>query len=165
MKTKIVLAEDNTLIREIIKELLKSERSMEVIAEASDGVECLEILKTVEADVLLLDINMPKMNGVDVLEELKAQDSPVKVLILTVHSEIDYLLKAVELGAEGYMSKEYGYEHLKKAIKTVAGGGRYFQSHLLLALNAHLISLIKNDKENTDSINLLTSALEKLQKK
>ena len=92
MSTKIILADDHVLIREGIKKLLEFDGSMEVIAEAGDGVECLEILKTEVPDILLLDINMPKINGIDVLEELKAKNSEVKVLMLTVHNEVEYLV-------------------------------------------------------------------------
>lgn len=87
----VMLADDHVLIREGIKQLLEFDGSMKVIAEASDGIECLEKLKNVKPDILLLDINMPNMNGIDVLKELKEKNDPLKVLILTVHSEVSTL--------------------------------------------------------------------------
>ena len=99
----VMLTDDHVLIREGIKHLLEFDGSIKVIEEANDGVECLEKLKKVTPDVLLLDINMPNMNGIEVLEELKNSNSSVKVLMLTVHSEVEYLVKAVDIGANGYI--------------------------------------------------------------
>lgn len=139
MSIKIVLADDHVLVREGMKKLLEFDGSMEVIAEAGDGVECLEILKVIKPDILLLDINMPKINGIDVLEELKTNKSEVRILILTVHNEIDYLVKAVDIGAEGYVLKDAGFAELKKAIKIIMEGDTYIQSNLLPSLNSRLI--------------------------
>jgi DNA-binding NarL/FixJ family response regulator len=151
MSIKIVLADDHILIREGIRKLLEFDGSMKVIAEAGDGVECLKILKTVKPDILLLDINMPKMNGIDVLDEMRAQKSDIKVLILTVHNEVDYLLKAIELGAEGYILKDTGFEELKKAINIIADGETYIQPRLIPTLNSRLIKY-NIDKEKIDKL-------------
>ncbi|MCL2719458.1 MAG: response regulator transcription factor [Lachnospiraceae bacterium] len=139
MSIKLVLADDHVLIREGIKKLLEFDGSMEVISEAGDGVECLEVLKKVSPDVLLLDINMPKINGIDVLEEIKTNKSDIKVLMLTVHNEVEYLVKAVDIGAEGYILKDAGFVELKKAINTIVEGGTYIQSNLIPSLNSRLI--------------------------
>jgi len=139
MSIKIVLADDHVLIREGIRKLLEFDGSMEVVAEAGDGVECLEVLKAVKADILLLDINMPKINGIDVLDELKTNKSVIKVLMLTVHNEVEYLVKAVDIGAEGYILKDAGFVELKKAINTIVEGGTYIQPNLIPALNSRLI--------------------------
>ena len=135
-----MLADDHVLIREGIKQLLEFDGSMKVIAEASDGIECLEKLKNVKPDILLLDINMPNMNGIDVLKELKEKNDPLKVLILTVHSEVDYLVKAVDIGANGYILKDSGSAELKQAINAVIDEGSYIQPNLIPALNSRLIN-------------------------
>ncbi|MCL2050643.1 MAG: response regulator transcription factor [Lachnospiraceae bacterium] len=139
MSIKIVLADDHVLIREGIKKLLEFDGSMEVIAEASDGLECLEVLKRIKPHILLLDINMPKINGIDVLDELKTNKSEIKVLVLTVHNEIEYLVKAVDIGAEGYILKDAGFIELKTAINAIVAGGTYIQSNLIPSLNSRLI--------------------------
>ena len=136
----VMLADDHVLIREGIKQLLEFDGSMKVIAEASDGIECLEKLKNVKPDILLLDINMPNMNGIDVLKELKEKNDPLKVLILTVHSEVDYLVKAVDIGANGYILKDSGSAELKQAINAVIDEGSYIQPNLIPALNSRLIN-------------------------
>lgn len=136
----VMLADDHVLIREGIKQLLEFDGSMKVIAESSDGIECLEKLKNVKPDILLLDINMPNMNGIDVLKELKEKNDPLKVLILTVHSEVEYLVKAVDIGANGYILKDSGSAELKQAINAVIDEGSYIQPNLIPALNSRLIN-------------------------
>lgn len=143
----VMLADDHVLIREGIKQLLEFDGSMKVIAEASDGIECLEKLKNVKPDILLLDINMPNMNGIDVLKELKEKNDPLKVLILTVHSEVEYLVKAVDIGANGYILKDSGSAELKQAINAVI----YIQPNLIPALNSRLINR-DMDKEKLVSL-------------
>lgn len=146
----VMLADDHVLIREGIKQLLEFNGSMKVIAEASDGIECLEKLKNVKPDILLLDINMPNMNGIDVLKELKEKNDPLKVLILTVHSE-EYLVKAVDIGANGYILKDSGSAELKQAINAVIDEGSYIQPNLIPALNSRLINR-DMDKEKLASL-------------
>lgn len=147
----VMLADDHVLIREGIKQLLEFDGSMKVIAEASDGIECLEKLKNVKPDILLLDINMPNMNGIDVLKELKEKNDPLKVLILTVHSEVEYLVKAVDIGANGYILKDSGSAELKQAINAVIDEGSYIQPNLIPALNSRLINR-DLDKEKLASL-------------
>ena len=147
----VMLADDHVLIREGIKQLLEFDGSMKVIAEASDGIECLEKLKNVKPDILLLDINMPNMNGIDVLKELKEKNDPLKVLILTVHSEVEYLVKAVDIGANGYILKDSGSAELKQAINAVIDEGSYIQPNLIPALNSRLINR-DMDKEKLVSL-------------
>lgn len=147
----VMLADDHVLIREGIKQLLEFDGSMKVIAEASDGIECLEKLKNVKPDILLLDINMPNMNGIDVLKELKEKNDSLKVLILTVHSEVEYLVKAVDIGANGYILKDSGSAELKQAINAVIDEGSYIQPNLIPALNSRLINR-DMDKEKLASL-------------
>jgi len=151
MSIKVMLTDDHILMREGIKKLLEFDGTIEVIEQAGDGIECLEKLKKVTPDILLLDINMPKMNGIEVLEELKKKKSSLKVLILTVHSEVEYLVKAVDIGANGYILKDSDYNELKQAIEIILGGDSYIQPSLIPALNSRLINR-DADKEKLDSL-------------
>ena len=153
MKTKVMIADDHSLIREGIKQLLEFDGSIEVISEASNGVECLEKLEVLSPEVLLLDINMPHMNGIDVLKQLKEIKSDVKVLILTVHNELEYLLKAIDIGVDGYILKDSESSELKKAIDIICKGENYIQPSLIPALNNQLA----NRDVDKDKIDLLTS--------
>ena len=153
MSIKVMLADDHSMIREGLKQLLEFDGSIQVVAQAGDGEECLKKLCQVYPDVLLLDINMPKKNGIEVLQEIrdKATGYDVKVLILTVHNEVEYLLKAVDIGVDGYILKDSGSAELKKAINSIMEGESYIQPSLIPALNSRLISR-DTDKENIISL-------------
>lgn len=153
MSIKVMLADDHVLMREGIRQLLEFDGSIEVIAEANDGEECIEKLKTVHPQILLLDINMPKKNGIEVLQEIKNKNINVKVLILTVHGETEYLLKAVDIGVDGYILKDSESSELKKAINAVINGESYIQPKLIPALNNRLVA---RDVDK-DKIDLLTA--------
>lgn len=151
MSIRVMLADDHILMREGIRQLLEFDGSIEVVEEANDGDECLEKLKRSKPDVLLLDINMPKKNGIEVLEEIKRQKINIKVLILTVHNEVEYLLKAVDIGVDGYILKDSESAELKKAINAVMNGESYIQPKLIPALNNRLVAR-DVDKEKLESL-------------
>lgn len=151
MAIKIMIADDHSMIREGLKNLLELDGDIQVIAEAVDGEDCLNKLQVVKLDVLLLDINMPKKNGLEVLKSLKSKKSKLKVLVLTVHNEIEYLMKAVDIGVNGYVLKDSESAELKKAIFTVAEGESYIQPSLIPALNAKMIETNK-DAEKIKSL-------------
>lgn len=151
MSINIMLVDDHALIREGIKQLLEFDGSMKVIEQACDGDDCLKKLEYVSPDILLLDINMPNVNGIDVLEEIKKKNLPIKVLMLTVHSEVEYLIKAVDIGADGYILKDSGSLELKNAIKCVMEGESYIQPSLIPSLNSRLINR-DVDKDKIDSL-------------
>ncbi len=144
MSVKVMISDDHVLIREGIKQLLEFDGDIEIIAEANDGAECLSILDHTLPDVLFLDINMPKKNGIEVLQEIRKKKIPIKVLILTVHNEIDYLVKAVDIGVDGYLLKNTGSAELKKAIQSVINGESYIQPDLIPSLNVKLITRNNN---------------------
>lgn len=152
-RIKVMIADDHSLIREGLKQLLEFDGSIEIVGEASNGVECLEKLNESNPEVLLLDINMPEKNGIEVLKQMKEDQSPIKVLILTVHNEMEYLMKAVDIGVDGYILKDSESSELKKAIKSVRDGENYIQPSLIPALNSQLLSR-DTDK---DKISLLTN--------
>lgn len=145
MAIKIMITDDHSMIREGLKNLLELDGDIEVVAEAVDGEDCLDKLLTVTPDVLLLDINMPKMNGLEVLKKLKERKSKVKVLVLTVHNETEYLMKAVEIGINGYVLKDSESAELKKAICAINDGENYIQPSLIPSLNSKMIE--KNEDE------------------
>ncbi len=151
MSIRVMLADDHILIREGIRQLLEYDNSIKVVGEASNGKQCLELINQVRPQVLLLDINMPVMNGIDVLKEIRTKRLDVKVLILTVHNEVDYLLKAMDIGVDGYILKESDFVELKKAIDTVLSGETYIQSNLIPILNNRMVSRDK-DKEKIEEL-------------
>lgn len=151
MSIKVMLADDHVLMREGIRQLLEFDGNIEVIAEANDGEECIEKLQEVTPQILLLDINMPKKNGIEVLEEIKKKNMNVKVLILTVHNEVEYLLRAVDIGVDGYILKDSESVELKKAINVICNGESYIQPKLIPALNNRLVAR-DVDRDKVDSL-------------
>ena len=139
MAVKVMITDDHSLIREGLKQLLELEGDFQVIAEACDGIDCMGKLKEQIPDVLLLDINMPRMNGLEVLQKIKDEKIDVKILVLTVHNEVEYLLKAVDIGINGYLLKDSESSELKKAILSVVDGEDYIQPSLIPVLNAKMI--------------------------
>lgn len=153
MPIKVMIADDHSMIREGLKNLLELDGDIKVIQEAEDGIDCLEKLKKRKPDVLLLDINMPRKSGLDVLRDLSASKyrSKVKVLVLTVHNEVEYLMKAVEIGVDGYILKDSESAELKKAIYAVMDGQNYIQPSLIPALNSKMIEK-NHDEEKIKSL-------------
>ena len=144
MAINVMITDDHSMIREGLKQLLELEGDFKVIAEACDGIECLNKLESVTPDVLLLDINMPNMNGLEVLQKMKEKRMKIKVLVLTIHSEVEYLLKAVDIGVNGYLLKDSESAELKKAILTVVNGENYIQPSLIPVLNSKMIDRDKD---------------------
>lgn len=148
---RVMLVDDHAMIREGIKHLLEFDGSIQVIGEATDGIECLEKVNKLKPDILLLDINMPNMNGIEVLQELKKRENPTKVLMLTVHSEVEYLISAIDIGANGYILKDSGSAELKQAIDAIIKNDSYIQPSLIPSLNSRLVNR-DVDKEKLDSL-------------
>ena len=151
MKVKVILADDHVMIREGIKQLLEFDQKIEVVGQANDGIECLELLENTDADILLLDINMPRKNGLDTLSEIRKSKNKIKVLMLTVHEEVEYLVKATDIGVDGYILKDSGSVELKKAIFSILEGESYIQPNLIPELNSYLIHK-DDDKIKLDSL-------------
>ena len=145
---KIVITDDHSMIREGLKQLLELDGDIQVIGEACNGEVCLELLKTMTPDVILLDINMPVMNGLKMLEFLRDSEyKDQKVLILTIHNEIEYLMKAMEIGVEGYVLKDADSAVLKRAIYTIHNGEKYIDKSMVPLMNER-IALEKEKSED-----------------
>ncbi|SFB23574.1 DNA-binding response regulator, NarL/FixJ family, contains REC and HTH domains [Acetitomaculum ruminis DSM 5522] len=151
MSVNIMIADDHSMIREGLRNLLEIDGDVKVIAEAGDGDECLEKLKAEKPDVLLLDINMPNKNGLDVLKIIRKEKMNVKVLILTIHNEIEYLMSAVEIGIDGYILKDSESSVLKKAIFTINNGDTFIQPSLTPMLNSRMVRK-ESDKIKIESL-------------
>lgn len=143
MSVKILIADDHSMVREGFRQLLQLEEDFEVVGEAANGQAALELIEELKPDVLLLDINMPIKNGLEVLEEIKNLKVKTRVLMLTIHNEVEYLIKAVEIGCNGYLLKDSSFQTLKDAITLVNSGESYIQPELTPILNAGLMR--KND--------------------
>jgi DNA-binding NarL/FixJ family response regulator len=147
-KIKIIICDDHRLIRDGIKAMLSRNENFELIGEAEIGEQLFDLLQTLVPDVILIDITMPDKNGIEVFTELKRVNQNLKFIVLTMHEEPEYVIKAVKGGASGYLLKNLEYEELEKAITTVAGGGKYFNDRISKVL---LENLYANTEEETFS--------------
>lgn len=147
----VMIVDDHKMVREGLKRILEFDGDVKVIDEADNGQDCLNKLKTVKPDIILLDINMPVMNGIETLQALKKKKKKYKVLMLTVHNEVEYLLKAVDIGIDGYLLKDSDSSELKRAITSVNNGEKFIQPSLIPLLNSKLIAR-DLDKEKLDKL-------------
>lgn len=158
-KARVLIADDHSMVREGLKQLIELESDIEVIGQAGDGDEAINMVHDLKPDVLLLDINMPKINGLEVLEILKEENDEVKILILTIHNEIEYLYRAVEIGVNGYVLKDSESDVLIKAIRSINNGESYIQpnmaSLLFKKINGELDNQIKHNKLTKREIEVL----------
>lgn len=122
---RIVLADDHRVLRSGLKALLEADGDLEVVGEAANGESCVDQVISLDPDIAILDINMPNCNGLEALEILRLRAPRTRILILTMHDNIEYLRKAISLGGAGYVLKEVASEELMSAIRTVASGGVY----------------------------------------
>ncbi|TAH71502.1 MAG: response regulator transcription factor [Anaerolineaceae bacterium] len=148
----VMIADDHSMVREGIKQILELDGDIKVNAEAGSGRECIDVLNENKTDVLLLDINMPNMNGLQVLQYLREKKTDIKVLILTIHNEVEYLVRAVEIGVDGYVLKDSDSTVLKKAIFTINGGDTFIQPELTPMLKKRLEDKSTNAKNFDDSL-------------
>ena len=121
----IVLAEDHRLLREGLKALLQTEKDLQIIGEAENGLEAIRCVEKHAPDLILLDLSMPKMSGISVIKEIKSRFPEVKILALTIHESDQYVLEAFQSGADGYCLKDASRDELLIAIKSVLNGKTY----------------------------------------
>ena len=127
---KILIADDHAIVRQGLKQMVTETRDMIVAGEASNGQELLNKIKEDDYDVVVLDITMPGRNGMDVLRQLRSERPGLPVLMLSIHPEEQYALRALRAGASGYLTKESAPDELVVAIRKVSLGGKYISSSL-----------------------------------
>jgi DNA-binding NarL/FixJ family response regulator len=146
---KIILVDDHFLVREGVKALFEHEEKIEVIGEAANGKEALEILQTLQPDILIVDVRMPEMTGNELVKIVSEQYPKIKTLILSMHDAQEYVMEAINAGADGYMLKGSSKPEFLKALDTISNGGKYFSGDV----SSILLNNIKGNipTQNTDS--------------
>jgi len=142
---RIVLADDHRLVRQGIRQIIDASGDMKVVGEAGDGLDLLNLLKTTTPDLVILDISMPKLTGVAATREVKRNYPDIKILILSMHKNKEYLYHVFSAGANGYLLKEDTDTELFTAIKIVRDGGVYVSPLLSKELTADFISTCKGN--------------------
>jgi DNA-binding NarL/FixJ family response regulator len=122
---RIVVADDHTIVREGLKQLLSAAADLRVVGEAQTGHEVLERVRGLDFDVLLLDMSMPGRSGIELIKQVRAEKPGLRVLVLSMHQEQQYAVRAIKAGAAGYLTKESASAQLISAIRKVAAGGAF----------------------------------------
>jgi DNA-binding NarL/FixJ family response regulator len=124
-KYRIVIAEDQRIVREGLRAILETVSDLEVVAEAADGMEAVRCVETAQPHVVLLDLSMPRMDGLSAVREIKRRSPETRILLLTIHDTEEYIVKAFQLGASGYCLKDAARSELLIAVRSVLGGKPY----------------------------------------
>ncbi len=140
---KIVIADDHAFLREGIKKTIQDEMDMKVVGEASNAIEALSLIKELDPNIVILDISMPGKSGLDILKDLKSMKKTFRILILSMHPEDRFAIRALKAGASGYLTKESAPDELVKAIRTILTGRKYVSN----ALAEKLVDILSEDSE------------------
>ncbi|MCB1320383.1 MAG: response regulator transcription factor [Leptospiraceae bacterium] len=127
---RIVLCDDHSVVREGLRNMIESEGGLKVVAECSNGVELLEYLRAEGADLVILDLSMPRFSGLELLDVLKPEFKNLKVLVLTMHKDRDYFQKAMNAGVDGYILKDDAFDDLMGAISSIRFGEKAYSADL-----------------------------------
>jgi len=158
---KVLLADDHKIVREGLRRIIEESGEMEVVAEAADGHDAISRALDTRPDVAVVDISMPGMDGLEVVSQLKSLAPSMPVLILTMHDEEQYVVRAVESGAMGYVTKQSAPEQLVDAVKKLYAGGLYLTEK---ASEALALRVIRGDKFKSEAESLSMRELQVLRK-
>ena len=151
-KTKITIVDDHKIFRDGLIMLLSNFDFVTVIGQAANGAEFLELIENETPDIVLMDINMPKMNGIEATKQAMKKYPEIKIIALTSFADDEYIEQMISAGVEGYMLKRSDIEDFEKAIMKVAAGGSYFSSEIIKVISRNLYK----DKERKSGEQLLS---------
>lgn len=138
-KIKLMIVDDHKVVRTGLKMLFKNDKNVKVVAEAKDGEDALKEIKRLKPDVVITDISMPNMNGIQFTTKVKETHPEVKVLVLSMHNDDDYILDALDAGAMGYLTKDTSEDEIIKAIHSIANEQMYYSSSISSILAKKLL--------------------------
>ncbi len=151
---KILLADDHAIIRESLREMLNKHDDLEVVAEAENGRIAVELALSGEIDIIIMDISMPDLNGIEAAQRITSEKPEMKIIALSVQADKRYVLRMLEAGASGYLLKDCGFNELKEAIITVAGGRKYLSPEISDSVIDGLVR--GKDDQKTKGLEILT---------
>jgi two-component system, NarL family, response regulator NreC len=152
---RVLLADDHAIVRRGLRSLLEAEHGLDVVAEASDGLEALRLCEAQKPDALVLDIGMPRLNGIEVAARSQKLARPPRVLILSMHADESYILRALTAGARAYLLKDGADEDLIPALRAIEQGRRYFSPAVTAVLVEDYVRQLQA-RRLTDTYHLLT---------
>jgi len=161
-KIRVIIADDHPLFRQGIKQILELEKDIMVISQAANGDEAVRLAREQKPDVILMDINMPGSNGLQAIKEIKDENIDSKIIVLTIHEDREYLIKTIQMGAEGYVLKDAEPSVLIDAIRNVYQGQSYIQPTMTKELVKEFNRLTLHSKEKNGENRLTTREREVL---
>lgn len=162
-KINILVADDHSMVRQGLKQILELEKDITVIAQASNGNEAVRLAKECKPDIILMDINMPGINGLQAIKEIRQENLPCKIIVLTIHEDREYLFKTLQMGAEGYVLKDAEPAVLIEAIRNVYNGQSYIQPNMTKELVKEFNRVTLHEKDRNDENNLTSREIEVLE--
>lgn len=150
-KIQVVLADDHVLVRNGIKALLEDQSDIIVIDEASDGKEALEVIAKNKPNILIVDIRMPELNGIEVVTEVNKKYTDIKTLVLSMHDSEEYVVKAIQAGADGYLLKGASKEEFLKALHKISNGGKYFTGDISTIIMNNFVNGTNTASKSVDN--------------
>jgi DNA-binding NarL/FixJ family response regulator len=152
---RIVVADDHAIVREGIRTVLEGVPSLQVVGEAADGKQALELAREQRPDLVVLDVSMPEMNGLEVARALREEENEAAILILSMFDDPEYVLQAVRAGADGYLLKDAGPAELREAVRTVHEGREYLSERVTHQLSVALRQELEQEQRRS-RLDLLT---------
>jgi DNA-binding NarL/FixJ family response regulator len=152
---RILIADDHGIVRAGLKLLLDRFTEMEVVGEAVDGREAVHLAQELKPDIIIMDIGMPLLNGLDAAAQIVRENRRIGVIMLSMHTDESYILRALDAGAKGYLLKDHADEDLEQAVRCVATGKPFFSPLIAQALLEDYVSLMR-ERGLKDSHDLLT---------
>lgn len=131
---KVLLADDHSIVRAGLRRIIEESEDIEVVAEAENGRQAIHLAEIRKPDVVIVDISMPGLDGLEVISQLRSQQPDLPIIVLTMHEEEQYVVRAIEAGAMGYVTKRSAPEQLVRAIRQVQAGSRYLTPEATEAL-------------------------------
>lgn len=164
-RISVLLAEDHTIVREGLRKLLDAESDIDVVGEAGNGRQAVNMARDLAPDVIVMDIAMPQLNGLESTRQIRQAVPGAKVLILSAHSDEAYVEKVIELGAAGYLIKQTSFHYLSEAIREVHKGNKFFSPSIAKALgHRHQTAIDRKGRTKTTNVKLSSRETEVLQR-
>ncbi|MGE5410561.1 MAG: response regulator [Clostridiales bacterium] len=147
---RVLLSDDHAMLRDGLKLVLQTDAQFEIVGEADNGEDAILLVEQLKPDLVILDINMPKVNGIEAARIIKAQNPRIKILMLTMHENESYIMDAVSSGVDGYIFKMCDMDEFLKASRTVAEGKKYFHENVTRAILSNYVNKAKNESQSEE---------------
>jgi two-component system, NarL family, invasion response regulator UvrY len=158
---RVLLADDHSIVLAGLRRLVEESGDMEVVAEAADGRQAIHLIRSIQPDVAVIDLSMPEIDGLEVIGQIHPEFPDLPIIVLTMHAENQYVVRAIEAGAMGYITKQSAPENLVHAIRKVHGGSRYLTED---AAESLVLRVAKGDQHRSVLDSLSTRELQVLRR-